>query len=50
MKYQWSTVLPYWFNTYVLRRKALVEPQLYKFNSDESQGSTGDELDEIKTV
>jgi len=31
MKYQAGQVGPYWFKTYVLRRKGLKEPQLYKF-------------------
>jgi hypothetical protein len=34
MKYQVSTVAPYWVKTYVLRRKGLKEPKLYHFESD----------------
>jgi hypothetical protein len=32
MRYQTSEVLPYWLKTYILRRKGLKEPQLYKFD------------------
>lgn len=32
--YQLREVLPWWFKHYVLRRKGLVEPQLYEVNSD----------------
>jgi len=35
MKYQASTVAPYWLKTYVLRRKGLPEPRLYHFESDD---------------
>jgi hypothetical protein len=31
MKYQARQNLPWWFKTYILRRKGLVKPQLYKF-------------------
>jgi hypothetical protein len=47
MKYQWGQVLPYWFNTWVLRRKGLKEPQLYKFDSDEY---TSSDHEEVKTA
>ena len=30
MKYQATENLPWWFKTYVLRKKGLVKPQLYK--------------------
>jgi hypothetical protein len=30
MKYQAGKNLPWWFKTYILRRKGLVKPQLYK--------------------
>jgi Sugar (and other) transporter len=32
MKYQAGTVGPYWAKKYILRRKGLKEPQLYKFD------------------
>lgn len=32
MKYQTFTVLPWWFKTYVLRKKGLHCPELYKFD------------------
>jgi hypothetical protein len=32
MKYQSGTVAPYWVKTYLLRRKGLPEPKLYKFD------------------
>lgn len=35
MKYQSSQAAPYWFKKNVLRRKGLVEPQLYKFEEME---------------
>ena len=35
MKYQTSQNFPWWFKTYVLRRKGLVKPQLYKFSNEE---------------
>jgi hypothetical protein len=35
MKYQTSQNFPWWFRTYVLRRKGLAKPQLYKFNNEE---------------
>src|ERR1700760_4804930 len=31
MKYQTSTVAPYWIKRYIFRRKGLEEPRLYKF-------------------
>lgn len=34
MKYQTSTVAPYWVKTYILRRRGLKEPKLYHFESD----------------
>lgn len=34
MNYQVGTVMPHWIKTYVLRRKGLPTPQLYKFDSD----------------
>ncbi|PSN74444.1 hypothetical protein BS50DRAFT_642797 [Corynespora cassiicola Philippines] len=33
MKYQATQNLPWWFKTYVLRRKGLSKPQLYKFDN-----------------
>ena len=35
MKYQSGKNLPWWFKSYVLRRKGLQKPQLYKFDNDE---------------
>jgi sugar porter (SP) family MFS transporter len=32
VKYQTGTVAPYWVKKYILRRKGLPEPQLYKFD------------------
>jgi hypothetical protein len=32
MKYQASTVAPYWIKRYVLQRKGLTEPHLYKLD------------------
>lgn len=32
MNYQARKNLPWWFNTYVLRKKGLAKPQLYKFD------------------
>ena len=32
MKYQVSTVAPYWIKTQIFRRKGLTPPQLYKFD------------------
>jgi hypothetical protein len=34
MKYQARQNLSWWFNTYVLRRKDLIKPQLYHFDND----------------
>jgi len=34
MNYQLFTVAPYWFKTYILRRKGLTSPKLYKFTDD----------------
>jgi hypothetical protein len=34
MRYQVGTVLPYWFQTQILRRKGLASPQLYTFNNE----------------
>lgn len=48
MRYQWGTVLPYWFNTFVLRKKGLREPVLYKFDSDELGSYHND--DELKSA
>ena len=48
MRYQWGTVLPYWFNTFVLRKKGLREPVLYKFDSDEHSSYHND--DELKSA
>lgn len=31
MKYQATKNLPWWFKTYILRKKGLAKPQLYKF-------------------
>jgi hypothetical protein len=36
MKYQWGTVLPWWFHRWVLQRKGEPEPRLYKFDTDAS--------------
>lgn len=33
MKYQATQNLPWWFRTYVLRRKGLAKPQLYKLGN-----------------
>lgn len=35
MKYQFGTVLPWWFKRWVLRRKDAVCPDLYKFEDEE---------------
>ncbi|KAF2703468.1 MFS transporter [Pleomassaria siparia CBS 279.74] len=35
MKYQTGKNAPWWFKTYILRRKGLVKPQLYKFSNEE---------------
>jgi sugar porter (SP) family MFS transporter len=35
MKYQVRTVLPWWIKTYILRRKGLVCPELYKFEDED---------------
>lgn len=32
MKYQVGQNLPWWFKTYVLRKKGLAKPVLYKFD------------------
>lgn len=34
MKYQQTKAFPYWLNTYVLRKKGLEPPQLYRFEGD----------------
>lgn len=34
MNYQLGKNLPWWFNTYVLRKKGLAKPQLYHFGDD----------------
>jgi len=41
MNYQVKEVLPWWFKRYVLQRKGLPSPQLYKFEGEEwsSEGS-----------
>ncbi|KPI43785.1 putative polyol transporter 2 [Cyphellophora attinorum] len=36
MKYQWGTVLLWWFNRWVLQKKGEPEPKLYKFDTDAS--------------
>jgi MFS family permease len=36
MNYQLFEVLPWWFRTYILRRKGLPSPQLYKFGNEEA--------------
>ena len=46
MRYQWGTVLPYWFSTFVLRKRGLPEPVLYKFDSYEPSSYHDD--DELK--
>ncbi|KAL3422827.1 hypothetical protein PVAG01_04574 [Phlyctema vagabunda] len=35
MRYQTHTVFPWWFKTYVLRRKGLTCPNLYKFEGED---------------
>lgn len=48
MKYQWGKVLPHFIRKYILRRKGLTEPRLYKFDLDEYQGASEEE--EVKTA
>ncbi|KAF2396888.1 MFS transporter [Trichodelitschia bisporula] len=43
MKYQTSQVAPYWVKRYVLRKKGLVEPQLYKFDDYDAHVLARDE-------
>ena len=50
MKYQLEEVMPYWIKTFILRRKGLKEPQLYKFQFDDSTDSDEHDHDESKTV
>jgi len=48
MKYQFTQVLPWGIKHYILRRKGLVEPELYKFDNDEY---VADDIDhEAKTA
>lgn len=44
MSYQVGTVAPYWIKTYILRRKGLPEPKLYRFDeySDNQNGAVKD--------
>ena len=35
MKYQAGTVVPWWIKKYILRRKGLQTPVLYKFGENE---------------
>jgi len=48
MRYQWGTVLPYWIQTQIFRRKGLQPPTLYKF--DHIQDSSSDDYQEMKTA
>jgi hypothetical protein len=50
MRYQAGTVAPYWIKTYVLRRKGLTPPQLYRFDQHTTQGSHSPdtEIEEMK--
>lgn len=50
MRYQWGTVLPYWINTTILRKKGLTPPVLYKFDNEEYQGSSDHEHDGVKSA
>jgi hypothetical protein len=45
MRYQIFTVAPYWFKTFVLRRKGLQSPTLYKFD-EYSEGNGATPIDE----
>lgn len=38
MNYQVKQNLPWWFKTYILRRKGLSKPQLYKIGNQEAHG------------
>lgn len=40
MRYQVGTVAPYWFKTFVLRRKGLTPPQLYRFEHHNATADT----------
>lgn len=49
-KYQLTEALPYWFRKHILRRKGLVEPQLYRFqdigaNTEGDQSSNGGKME-----
>lgn len=48
MNYQVGTVLPYWVKTYILRRKGLPEPKLYRFDeySDRQDGALKDNYEQ----
>lgn len=40
MKFQAGQMVPWWFKRYILRRKGLPQPQLYKFDVDEHRTVT----------
>lgn len=44
MKYQLTEVLPWWVKTYLLRRKGLVCPELYKFEDEEWTDDTSQKI------
>jgi MFS family permease len=46
MSFQVKEVAPWWIKTYVLRRKGLTVPQLYKFG-DEAPGVESEEVDAV---
>lgn len=45
MKYQAGTVVPWWIKKFILRRKGLSTPTLYKFDDDNSEVSEGKHYD-----
>ena len=55
MKFQATKMFPWWVKTYILRRKGLPAPQLYRFESDnvsqevlvEKNGGQKDSGDEV---
>ena len=42
MKYQVGTVAPWWFKTFIFRRKNLQTPVLYRFGDVAGDESSGD--------
>ncbi len=49
MKYQITEAAPHWFKTFVLRKKGLTAPQLYKFDEIHDEAATGEKT-HIKDV